>query len=176
MNEKSTHKKRTALKGSLLGLIIIACFLIAAPQLAAQQNSESQQQNLQGQQSQEVAQAKQQAKEYAQKLKEIQESAIENNPELKKKRQEFQDLQEKKIKEKVSDDASREEKIKAQMELRQDEELTQMREDLEQDFLEAMEDEDPDTQEYMEKLTNARKKIQQMNQKRHQEQGQPEME
>jgi len=176
MNEKNTHKKTIALKGSLLGLITIACFLIAAPQLAAQQNSESQQQNLQGQQSQEITQAKQQAKKYAQKLKKIQESAIENNPELKKKRQEYQDLQEKKIKEKVSDDASREEKIKAQMELRQDEELTQMREDLEQDFVEAMEDEDPDTQEYMDKLSNARKKIQQIKQQRHQEQGQPEME
>ena len=176
MSLKATQKKTAGWKGIYLGLITIACFLVVAPQLAAQQNLDAQQQNKQGQQSRELTQVKQQAKEYAQKLKEIQKSAMENNPDLKKKRNEYQELQKKKMKNKVSENATRTEKMKAQMELRQDKELQQKRKDLQQDFLEAMKNENPNTQKYLDKLTEARRKIQKMNQQGYQGQGQNKME
>jgi uncharacterized Zn finger protein (UPF0148 family) len=54
------------------------------------------------------------------------------------------------------------------MKLRQDKELQQTRKSLQKDFLEAMKKEDPKTQEYLDKFSEARKKIRKINRQRQQ--------
>lgn len=161
-------------KNVIVALAALCMFVFAFSQASAQNKSADQaQQTQQAQQSQELQKAKQKAQKYSQKLRKIQKTAMENNPDLKKKRDELQNMQEKKMKEMVSDNATRMEKLKARMKLRQDKELQQKRQSLQKDFLDAMKKEDPKTQEYLDKFSNARKKIRKIQQqKRQRQQGQ----
>jgi hypothetical protein len=120
----------------------------------------------QAQPEQKLNQAKEKANKYSQKLREIQKAAMEKNPELEKKREELRALQKKKMDELVSENATRKEKIKAIMRLRQDQELMQKRKSLQKDFLKAMEKEDPKTKEYLDKLSEARKTMRRINRNR----------
>jgi len=149
--------------------VLFAVFFVFGQASAQQKDAEQKAQ--QSQQSQELQKAKQNAQKYSQKLQEIQKAAMENNPDLKKKRDELQKMQQNKMEEMVSDNATRMEKLKARMKLRQDKELQNKRKSLQEDFLEAMKKEDPKTEDYLDKFNQARKKIQQMNQQRQQGQG-----
>ena len=75
-----------------------------------------------------------------------------------KKRQELKELQQKKIQEATPQNATRKEKIQAYRKLRQDPEMRSKTQKYKEDMLKAMEKEDPKTQEYMQKMREARKR------------------
>jgi len=115
---------------------------------------------------QKLQEAKQKAKKYSEKLRGIQETVMEKNPELKQKREELKQMQKNKMDDLVSENATRKEKVKAVMQLRQDQELMEKRKSVQKDFLKAMEEQDPKTQEYLDKLDEARKTMRRINQNR----------
>lgn len=153
-------------KYTILALIALCLIAFGFSQASAQQEGAGD-----AQQNKELQEAKQKAQKYSEKLREIQKAAMEKNPELKKQREELKNLQKEKMNEIVSENATRMEKLKARMKLRQDKELQEKRKSLQEDFLEAMKKEDPKTQDYLDEFSNARKKIRKINQQR-QQQGQ----
>ncbi len=112
--------------------------------------------------SKELQEAQQKMRKYSQKLKNIQSDALENNPQLKNRIQEFQELQKEKVQEYVSENATRQEQLQARMKLRNDKELKEKGQKIRQDMLEAMEKEDPKTKNYLQELTAARKQVMQL--------------
>lgn len=138
-----------------LGFCILFFLLAGSIQgMAAEQGGEKSQ-------SKDLQKAQQKMRKYSQKLKDIQSSALENNPELQDRIEEFQKLQKEKVQEYVDENASRQEQFKAQMKLRNDKELKKKSESIRNDMLKAMEKEDPKTKDYLEELTNARKEVMQ---------------
>lgn len=147
-------------KCALASLAVLVLLFAAASQAPAEEEAKQSQSN------QELNQAKQKADKYSQKLRKIQQTVMEKNPELKKQRDEVRELQKEKMNDLVSENATRKERIKAIMRLRQDKELMQKRKSLQKDFLKAMEEEDPKTKEYLEKLSEARKTMRRINRNR----------
>ncbi|MEF8824209.1 MAG: hypothetical protein V5B78_11480 [Desulfohalobiaceae bacterium] len=153
---RCTMGKRTAC--AALATLLVLVFAVG--QAVAEQKAN------QPQSDQKLQEAKQKAKNYSEKLRNIQKSVMEKNPELKERREELRQMQKNKMNDLVSENATRKEKVKAVMQLRQDQELMKKRKSLQKDFLKAMKKEDPKTQEYLDKLDEARKTMRRINQNR----------
>jgi hypothetical protein len=134
--------------------VLMISLVLAAGQSAAQDKGS-------GGSGGEMQQARKEAEKYSQKLKNIQKDALKNNPGLKKQREELRNLHRQKLDEMVSENATRREKMKAYMKLRQDKELRQKKQQYRKDMKEAMQKEDPKTEEYIKKFRDARRKMRQ---------------
>ncbi len=147
-------------KTACTAIATLLLLVFAVGQAVAEQKSD------QPQPDQKLQEAKQKAKKYSEKLRNIQQSVMEKNPELKERREELRQMQKNKMDDLVSENATRKEKVKAVMQLRQDQELMEKRKSVQKDFLKAMEKEDPKTQDYLDKLDEARKTMRRINQNR----------
>jgi Skp family chaperone for outer membrane proteins len=133
---------------------MLAFLLLAAGPSAAQQS-------MSGKSGKAMMQAQKKAKKYSQKLNTIQRQALKNNPELEKQRQAFNAMVRKKMSQMVSEDASKQEKMNAYMKLRNDKELQQKKQAFQKNLSQAMQKENPKTQEYIRKFEQARQQMRQ---------------
>ena len=157
---ESIRSSAMGMKTACTALATLLLLLFAVGQAVAEQKAD------QPQPDQKLQEAKQKAKKYSEKLRSIQKTVMEKNPELRKKREELRQMQKDKMDDLVSENATRKEKIRAVMQLRQDQELMEKRKSLQKDFLKAMKQEDPKTKDYLDKLDEARKTMRRINQKR----------
>lgn len=134
-----------------LAIFLASLFLVAGQTMAEQKGPNMQQKEMQ--------QAQKEAQKYSKKLENIQKKVLENNPKLKKQLDDLKKLQKQKLDKMVSENATRKEKMKAYIKLRQDKELQQKKKQYRKDILEAMKKEDPKTEEYIQKLQDARQKL-----------------
>jgi len=115
-------------------------------------------------QKQELQQAQQQAEQATAKLREIQKVVVKNDSALEKEQQDLMALQQKKMEQYTSENATKREKIMALLKVRRDKELQQKRQAFNEKLVKAMKKEDPKTEDYIADLRNARKKIMEIRQ------------
>lgn len=145
-----------------LASLMLALCLVASP--AAAQNKG------QGQgQSQQMKDAQNRMKQNRQKLNEVRKKVMKDNPELQQRRQNLQELQREKMKEYAGENATRKEKFRAMMKVRQDKEVQKKIGNFRKDLLKEMKSVDPKTEQYLQDLKSAAQEMKSLKRKKQQQ-------
>ena len=148
----------------LLAMVLMSVCLVAGVATAQKKGKGKDQ-------AQQMQNVRQEMKNTRSKLKKIEQKVMQDNPDLQKRGQELQKMQRRKMMEYAGKDASRKEKFQALMKVRQDKEVQEKMGKFREDLVEKMKQEDPKTEQYIQEMQSAARKMQSLNQQRSQQGG-----
>lgn len=168
MSQSMLRTMKSAIFPGLVAGFLVSFLFVAGPAAAKDKGQGKAEGQGKAQQMQDV---RQRMKDTRTKLNAIQQKVMQDNPDLQTRGQELQKMQRRKMMEYAGKDASRKEKFQALMKVRQDKEVQEKMGKFREDLVEKMKQEDPKTEQYIQEMQSAARKMQSLNQQRSQQGG-----
>jgi hypothetical protein len=157
MLKKNNRKLNGSSLFTLLAMLLMSVCLVAGVATAQKKGQGKDQ-------AQQMQDVRQKMKNNRSKLKKIQQKVIQDNPDLQKRGQELQKMQRRKMKDYAGKDATRKERFQALMKVRQDKEVQKKMGKFREDLVEKMKQEDPKTEQYIQEIQSAARKMRNLKQ------------
>jgi Na+-transporting NADH:ubiquinone oxidoreductase subunit NqrC len=164
MLRKSNRRSNGYTLFALLAMVLMSVCLVAGVATAQKKGQGKDR-------SQQMQNVRQKMKNNRSKLKKIQQKVMQDNPELQQRGRDLQKMQRRKMREYAGKNATRKESFEAMMKARQDKEVQEKMGKFRKDLVEKMKQEDPKTEQYIQEIQSAARKMRNLKQQGSQQGG-----